>query len=492
MPRPRASLRTRLAVLFTLGSAAVLLGAAVFLFVIMDRALLGEVDQGLSARGRDLGEVVRASGGEIPDQDPFAQVIGSDGRVIDSSPGAGTAEVAVAGTDLATPTERYVNADVAVLGGDARLLVKPVVADGQRLVLVVGSPLEQYVRTRERLLVMLLIGGPLLVVLSAAAGWALAGAALKPVRRMAEEANAISITDLDRRLEVPPGHDEIAELGQTLNDMLDRLESSFEHERRFIDDASHELRSPLAILRGELELALASPLETDEMAEAVRSALAEAERLSRIATDLLVLARARSGDLEIGATRIDVAEQVDRVIDLVDAAPGPRPVRLGGTALILGDRDRLDQVLINLLINAKRHATNEVRVIVVPPSPTDEVADRPDESPAGAGAEVVTDDADRRGRWIEVIVQDDGPGFAASMLPVTFERFVRADASRSRETGGTGLGLAITAELTKALDGRIDAGNGPVRVDAVGERTPLDGAWVRIRFPCLDAEPGPG
>jgi signal transduction histidine kinase len=271
----------------------------------------------------------------------------------------------------------------------------------------------------------------------------LAGAALRPVDRMAAEADEISVGRLDRRLDVPGGNDEIAHLSRTLNAMLDRIERSVEHERRFLDDASHELRTPLTILRGELELALARPDDREELVAALRSSLEEAERLSRLSDDLLVLARARTGEARARDSSFDVLEEARRVCDLF----GHDDIAVscdGQPVTITGDRDRIDQVLINLIDNAQRFARGRVTVSV---------------GAVSGGAEVT--------------VADDGPGFDPAILPVTFERFTRADPARTRDTGGTGLGLAIVAELVRSRGGEVDAANGP----------PLGGACVRVRLP---------
>jgi two-component system, OmpR family, sensor kinase len=456
VPFGPSSLRTRLVVVFTVGSALTVLAAAAFLFMAIDRTLLAEVDSALRVRSDDLEVIARSSGGEIPDRDPFAQILQGDGTgvvVVDASPSE-LAKAPALTADQLTPgrlpaSGAFYEAHVDALGGPARLWARPVELGGRRVGLVVGDPLDQYTRTRDTLLLVLAVGGPALVAVSAAAGWLLAGAALRPVRRMAQEADAISITDLDRRLEVPPGNDEIADLGRTLNAMLGRLEDAIDHERRFLDDASHELRTPLTILRGELELALAQPDDHDEVVAALRSALDEAERLSRLSNDLLVLARSRSGGAPVGEATCDLDAVIRRAVELVGNDGSLKVVVAGAGGMIACDARRVEQVVSNLVTNARRYADHAVRV------------------------DVARDDAQGDGSWVSVRVADDGPGFPASMLPVTFERFVRPDAARSRADGGTGLGLAISAEAVRAVGGTITAGNGG----------PLGGAVVTARFP---------
>src|SRR5207302_73736 len=152
----------------------------------------------------------------------------------------------------------------------------------------VGASTDAVFRGRERLALILAILSPLLGALLSAGGWLLAGAALRPVRRMSQEADAISLAQAGRRLPHPEGEDEIAQLGRTLNAMLDRIEAAFARERMFLDDASHELRTPIAVLRAELEVALLESGDREALERSLRSALEEAERLARLAEDLRV------------------------------------------------------------------------------------------------------------------------------------------------------------------------------------------------------------
>jgi signal transduction histidine kinase len=461
------SLRSRLALGFTIGSAVVVLGAGIFLYVAIDRALLGAVDDGLRARSSDLEAILRDQDtGDFPTQDPFAQVLRADGSVIASSPPTSAGTPSLQFEELGALTSAAIERPVAQLGGDARLLVRQLNVRGQILTLVVGVPLDQYRVTQQRLVLVLLIGGPILIATVALAGWVLAGAALRPVVQMSAEADEISIADLSRRLEVPAADDEVAHLARTLNGMLDRVEQAIGHERRFIDDASHELRTPLTILRGELELALLQADDPDEVLAAVRSSLEEAHRLSRLSDDLLVLARARAGELRVRSTAVDLTAAATRVCELLAGVGGPDLVVTGEPRSLMADPDRIDQILMNLIVNAQRFARSRVEVRVS--RSVDAARQR---TPGG----------------VTLVVADDGDGFATDLLPVTFERFRRDDPARARGTGGTGLGLAIAAELVRAHGGTIVAGNG----DRLG------GAWVQVWLPRMvrgdadDREPAP-
>lgn len=436
------SLRSRLAVLFAAGSAVMMLVLVVALYVVLDRALLSSVDRGLHTRADDLSQVASDEDGEVPDRDPYVQVVSLDGEVISPTTGPGRVGPVLSVDRLRDlGAERIFQEDVAALGGPSRVLARPIVVHGERRVLIVWSSLDSYTHTRERLALSLLVASPLMIAALAGSGWLLAGAALRPVRRMTEEAEEISVNELDRRLAVPAGHDEIEHLAATINGLLERVERAVRHERRFVDDASHELRTPISILRGELELALARPGDHDEVVAALESALDETLRLGRLADDLLVLARSRTGELALHPRTVELGAAASRVARLLDEGV---PVDVLGSARAWVDPDRVEQILLNLVTNAKRYASARVEVIVR-------------ELDQGA----------------ELTVVDDGPGFPPSMLPVTFERFVRPDGARGRVTGGTGLGLSIAATLARSQGATIEAGNG----------ASAGGAWVRLVFP---------
>ncbi len=247
------------------------------------------------------------------------------------------------------------------LGGHAELLATPIQMRRTHMVLVVGSSIDGYDRARERLALVLVVASPLLVGLLAGAGWLLAGAALRPVRRMTEEADEIAVNELGRRLPVPESNDEIEHLARTINAMLGRIERAVANERMFIDDASHELRTPISILRGELELALARPDDEAEVTASLHSALDEAIRLGRLAEDLLALARVRSRRAAAAADLGRPPRRAPSASPTRSAHAGP-PIRVSGSGSAWADPDRVDQILTNLLVNAQRHARTQVEV----------------------------------------------------------------------------------------------------------------------------------
>jgi signal transduction histidine kinase len=312
----------------------------------------------------------------------------------------------------------------------------------------VASPLDGVRRTVDTVEGYLTIGIAVLVVLVGASVWLVVRRALRPVDEMRAEVDAISHGTLHHRVAVPETHDEIARLAQTMNAMLDRLESSSTRQREFVSDASHELRSPLAAMRAALEVTPPGAGAPDW--PALRAELLdESRRMEALVGGLLELARA---DDPIAGPAVDTTEIAEVVADEV-ARPRPVPVRLGPVAdvAVQGRADQLGRVVRNLLDNATRYARSRIDVSVV---------DRAD-------AVVLT-------------VDDDGPGIPPADRERVLDRFTRLDDARSREDGGAGLGLAIV----KAIAERVD---GAVRV----AEAPLGGARIEVRLAPAVRTPAP-
>ncbi|MEU8785105.1 HAMP domain-containing sensor histidine kinase [Streptomyces sp. NPDC048637] len=299
---------------------------------------------------------------------------------------------------------------------------------GEQATVRAGSPLAAERDAVGSVRDAMLIGLPLLLVVVAGVTWLVTRRALRPVEGIRGEMAAITAsTDLSRRVPVPSSKDEIGRLARTTNETLAALESSVERQRRFVADASHELRSPIASLRTQLEVGVAHPELLD-----VPGAVEDTVRLQRLAADLLLLARLDAGERPGGA-RVDLAAMVreessQRVADRI-------PVRLGELAggEVAGSRGQLGRVLTNLLDNAQRHAVSSVRVAVV-----------------------------REGEWTVLRVEDDGPGVPESERERIFERFVRLDDARARDDGGAGLGLAIARDVAVRHGGSLAVRAGSV------------------------------
>jgi two-component system, OmpR family, sensor kinase len=440
----RLPIRLRLTLAFAAAMALVLAASGLLLYLRTGAALDQTIDQGLRGRADDIAILVRRGGPGLrqPRGDPlaeqeerFAQVLAPDGAVLDSTPGPAERRL-LTGPELARATRATVLLDrppVPDSDDPLRLLAIPAAAEGGRtVVVVVGTSTEERAEALESLLGQLLLGGPLTLAAASLLGFLLAAAALRPVESMRREAEAVSAAEPGRRLPLPPGDDEIVRLGTTLNTMLDRLEAALAQERRFVADASHELRTPLASLRAELELALRRPRPTRELQAALRSAAEETERLTRLAEDLLVLARADGGRLPVDPEPLSAARLLTEVTERfgAQAAAAGRTFDLQaeeGLELVV-DRLRASQALGNLVDNALRHGRGRVRLEVR-----------------------------RTGGRVELHVQDQGPGFPPGFLDHAFDRFSRADPAR--QGPGAGLGLAIVAVIAHAHGGGAHAVN---------------------------------
>lgn len=435
--RRRRSLATRVTLIATTATAVVMGLLLAGLFVAVTGQLETATQSGLQARSRDLQAALDTGGPTGLRAEPFAQL--GEGADVRLSPALGDTTLVPAGTGAGT-----FDRDVRRPGSEdekLRVLARRL-PDGQ--LLAVGVSRRPQEDAGERLLVSLAIAGPVLLLLVALVVARSVQAALRPVEQLARQARQISdAEDTGRRLPPLAGDDEIAHLSATLDAMLARLAVAFERERAFVDDASHELRTPLAVLRGELELALADLEDRPAVEQSLRAALAEAERLTRLADDLLLLARERAGGLDLRHEDVDLRALLERTAGRLapttglDLAVDCPPLHL------TGDADRLEQVLTNLIVNA---------------------------SAAGARRAVLR--GERVPGGVRVKVEDDGPGFPPGFAEVAFGRFTRADTARTRASGA-GLGLALVAAIMHAAGGTVSAGGDSA----------LGGAAVRLDLP---------
>jgi len=439
----RLPIRARLTIQFAVGTAVVLLVVGAFVYVKTGADLLDSTDAGLRSRAEVVAAGVRSGGPPlrsidatlIESDEAFAQIAdGRTGAVLQSSAIVRDTPLLPAGQ--VRGLRRSILADRRIPGIDdvTRVLAVPVESPSGPQVVLVGTSLQDRRDQMLQLAATLAIGGPLALALLAAAAWLLAGAALRPVQRMRAEAEAISDADRGRRLSPPEADDEIAALAATLNSMLDRIASSFERERRFVDNASHELRTPIAILKAELDLALSRARSPGELRAALASAAEEAEHLARLAEDLLVLSRARDGRLELRREEVSLLELFDGVARHAAARAEASGVRVEVDAppdRWSLDPVRLRQALDDLLDNAFRHTTS------------------------GGTIRLWGERADGR---LRLGVEDTGTGFDPAFLPTAFEAFSRYG---REDDGGIGLGLAIVRAIAEAHGGTAEASNLP-------------------------------
>jgi signal transduction histidine kinase len=425
----RLPIRVRLTLGFAAAMAAVLAGVGIFVYQRVANELLASVDQTLVGQANE-----EAGGGHI-DADAgggrtLAQLFGPLGDLRHSQPqrlaplvGRQVLARAVAGRQI------WLDEQVRGQPGQWRVLVAPRTGHGIAvLARSLGPRSESLDHLRHELVIFL----PLALVAASLGGYALAAGALRPVELLRRRAEAVT-PDRPSKLPVPPAGDEVSRLATTLNDMLGRLQEAVEHERRFVADASHELRTPLALLRTELDLALRRPRSREELESALRSAAEETQRLSRLADDLLLIARADQGPLPIRAEPVAARDLLaDAATRFANRASSlGREIRVEPTELqVDADPLRAGQALVNLVDNALTY---------------------------GAGAVELS--AERQDGLVELHVRDAGAGFPEEFRPRAFDRFSRADEARSG--GGSGLGLSIVELVARAHGGAAGVRNRP-------------------------------
>jgi heavy metal sensor kinase len=424
-------IRLRITLAYAALLAAVVAAIGAFLVIRLRADLVAGIDRGLRPAaaqiatdyGREGVPEFRDSAGTVlKGERAAAQLLDTRGRIVAAfgDPVAGRPMV---------PADDRASAVTRKLGGQAfRVVTLPVVRQGQRQLVVAGESLAPVERSTHQVITLLLIACPVALLLTAAGAWWLARRSLRPVETMTATAAAIDVEALDQRVPEPAARDELWHLARTFNGMLDRIRDGVRQQRRLVADASHELRTPLAAMRAEIDVSLRADDLSPAAAEELESTREEVDRLSRMVDDLLTLATAdEDGGLVLRREPADLAAIAARAADALRAAARRRGVDVeleGPAAPVLADRARLGQAVRNVIENAIEFG------------------------PRGGVVEVET----APGR---VVVADTGPGIPPELRERIFERFFRADPSRTRETGGSGLGLAIAREIVEAHGGSI-------------------------------------
>lgn len=426
------SIRARITILAAFSVAIVLALASVGLVSIHRRQLTDSVDAGLIQRADDLAALLRSADSattELPAtaHEGFAQILGSNGEVIASSPNLKDAPALPIGYEAGDPAMISTISGLAIDDDVFRVLSRTEDATGGSFVLHVGTTLDDVAESTETLTRTLLVAVPLVALALALMVWWLVGRTLRPVEEIRSEVAEIGATDLHRRVPLPLAKDEIGRLAETMNAMLARLESSVRRQQRFVGDASHELRSPLARMRSEIEVDLALT-PTAAYRARLESLREEVLAVQRMVEDLLVLARLDSDRLPVRMQPVDLDDLVLNEATRLKAE-NRLAVDISGVsgAQVMGDPHQLARAIANLSDNAERHAAAAVTFTLT----------------EGNGEAVLT-------------VEDDGPGIPPGHTEVIFERFVRVDDARGQLTGGSGLGLAITREIVERHGGRVE------------------------------------
>jgi signal transduction histidine kinase len=452
-PQWRARLRAQagtVRVRTTAGAVVVvgvaLLIAAIAMVVLLRRSLTANVATAARARAEAVADLVAEGGSgqavRVGDpEDEFVQVLDPQGEVVRYSPNVeGRAPLLELAPGETGRLDRLPGVE------DDQFLVVATGADTPQgaVTVMVGRTLESVTESSQVVVNLLTLGFPLLLVVVAVTAWRVVGRALAPVEAIREEVDAISTRELHRRVPDPPGRDEIARLATTMNEMLARLEEGHDRQRRFVSDASHELRSPVATIRQHAEVALAHPQQSrvEELAEVV---LEEDVRLQRLVEDLLLLTRMDERTVQLRMAPVDLddilLEEAQRLRSTTELRIRSDGVSAGRVA---GDFAQLQKLVRNVTENAARHARSTVEL-----------------SLTQADGEVL------------LRVDDDGQGIPQPERKRVFERFVRLDEARARDSGGSGLGLAIVAEIAAAHGGSVAALEGPLGGVRIETHLPL-------------------
>lgn len=447
-------LRVRLTLWYGSALAMVLITFSVVLYVLTARNLRDDVDQSLeetaTAAVRSLQErgflplideeELLSQFPELARIDKFFQIFSPSGTITIRSPNIRQHEVPLSRTALEATFNGQTILESAKYPHEPplRLISVPIIHRGNLLYIVqVGTSMESIEDTLRRFLILLIVAMPIALAVSLAAGWFLAGRALRPVDAITLAAQRIAAGDLSQRLTMPTAPDEIGRLAGTFNNMIGRLDTSFRQIRQFTSDASHELRTPLTVMKGETELVLRRPRALEDYQAVLESNLEEIDRMTRIVEELLFLSRADMGEVKMESKPVlletlveDIHRQAtllgqDRNIEVVLGTVMP--------ALVQGDELRLRELLLNLVENAVKysHPGGKVEIGLVT-----------------VGQEAV------------LSVTDQGIGIGSDDHTKIFNRFFRTDGARAHTKKGTGLGLAICAWIVEFHKGRISVKSG--------------------------------
>jgi len=457
---PFRSLRFRLTLWYVLILGFLLTAFSSFLYFTLSRSLYRDVDNKL----RSLAELIASESasplskfgfGSVDEAletslnlkpiGKFIQVLDESGKIGRKSDNLKNVQLPISLNTLKNASKGVITFETTRSVGDAqlRIITHPVLEKNHITKIVqVASSLEDVEDALNTLFIILIITVPLALMVASLGGLFLANKALKPVDDVTQTARMITSQNLNQRIKPLKVKDEISRLIDTFNEMISRLDQSFRQIKQFSADASHELKTPLTILKGEVEVALRKERKPDEYEQTLRSNLEEINRMSQIVNDLLVLSKADTGELRLNKQDLDLAEVLNEVVAQLNLMIQSKNLRMETSnppegMHILGDPLRMRELFINLIENGIKY-TEEGGTIRV--TLTKDMSD-----PGG-----------KNGGYARIVVSDTGMGIAQGDQSKIFDRFFRLDKARSRDQGGSGLGLSISKWIVEAHQGKIE------------------------------------
>ncbi len=442
-----ATFRGRLALLYMAVELALLLFAAVLLYAVLTRQVFDAVDEQLTQQATTIVQELEKSRFHYWNREittfsahflGSVQLIGANGVLLFRSDrgliGRGGGEVTAALQKGMASKTTIVSTRSLLREGNVRVIAMPVHSAGRVVaVLMLGRSTHEIHSFFELMYLLGGLLGLLSMLISGYAGYVMARRALKPMDEIGNAATRFASGDLSCRVAITSRDREIRGLMRTLNKMFSDLESNIQAQKRFTADASHELRIPLTIMRGEIEVALLRRRKPKDYEEVLRQQIDIIDRMQRIVDGLLTLARADAGLLELARDEVDLSLMVEEVgqhhLVLLSSKDVRLNMQVADHLSVIGDEHRLSRVVFNLMNNAYKHAPANSVVHLRAFSTNNEAV---------------------------IEVSDEGPGIASEHLAHIFDRFYRSDEARSREAGGAGLGLAISKRIVEAHDGVIE------------------------------------
>lgn len=449
LPRRRRiqlSFRTRLVLWYNVVLAIVLMFFSTVLYISLSQSLYQELDNALEASGEIVIQTIRISRDLTISGDAIRKLPADAAVSVFSR--SGRSYVRLNGSELLQPTPQMTQSvesgrpilSTEIIRGERwRIYTRPVYRSGEVAAVVeIGQPMTEIERTLQARLLVFVFTIPISLVLTTGGAIFLSSRAVAPIARIVQTVRTIQAGDLSQRVAGPSEADELGRLVQTFNAMLDRLEAAFRRERQFTGDAAHELRTPLAVIKNQIDVMLERDRSTEEYRESLISIGEDVDRMTVLLTRLLDLARSEESPHGAARAPVDLGQLAAEIVEGFQLLAEERGITLqasiSGPVIVDGDAARLSQILTNLLDNAVSY------------------------TPSGGHIEVR---AYTEGPTAKVAVIDDGVGIAPEHLPHLFDRFYRVDRARARAEGHYGLGLALGAAIAREHDGRIDVQSAP-------------------------------